>query len=118
MNYITKVEGIRYINKLLNEKIRDFYSYNKIIRNKFNICSNIPIYVSKDIILLPIKRFSSYDCMWINYVNIKTYIPLNNKVMIRFMDDTIKSFDITIKKLERIMNNAIIIRQFFEKIEG
>ena len=117
MNYITKAEGIRYINKLLHEKIRDFYSYNKIIKEKFNILCNIPIYIDKDNIFLPIKRFSSYDCIWINYINIKSYVSLNNKVMIKFMDDTIKTFDIGIKKLERIINNADKIRQFFEIID-
>lgn len=118
MNYITKAEGIRYINKLLHKKIRDFYSYNKIIKEKLDINCNIPIYIDKDIILLPIKRFNSYDCVWINYVNIKAYISMNNKVMIRFMDDTIKTFDVSINKLERIMNDANKIRQFFEIIDG
>ena len=115
MNYITKIEGIRYINKLLHEKIRDFSSYNKIIKDKFNICCNIPIYIDENIILLPLKRFNSYDCIWINYVNIKSYISLENKVMIKFKDDTIKTFEISIK--ETLMLSKYLSKRVYEILD-
>jgi hypothetical protein len=73
MNYISKVEGIRFINKELKKYVREFHSYNKIIKELLNIKTNIPIYVNHDLILLPIKRYNSYDCFWINYKNIYIY---------------------------------------------
>jgi len=116
MNFITKVEGIRYINKLLHEKIRDFSSYNKIVRDKFNIYANVPIYIDDKIVLLPIKRFNSYDCVWINYINIENYIETENKIIIKFKDGERKAFDINVKKLERIIKNALIIIDYFKKM--
>ncbi|MBP5444799.1 MAG: competence protein ComK [Acholeplasmatales bacterium] len=116
MNYITKIEGIRFINKLLHEKIRDFKSYNKIVKEKFKIYTNVPIFIDESIILLPIKRFNSYDCIWINYVEIKTFISSGSKTLIKFNDGSIKAFDVPIKKLERIIQNALIIKEYFKNL--
>lgn len=117
MNYLTKDEGIRIINKLLNERVRDFYSYNKIIKEKLSITRNIPIYISDDIVLLPIKRYNDFDCMWINYKRIDTFLSYDGKTIIKFIDKSVKTFEISQKKLERIIKNAIIIIDYFHKFE-
>ena len=116
-NYILKEEGIKFINDLLHLKIRDFYIYNKLISNILKIKTNIPIYVDKYIVFLPIKSYKAYDCIWISYKNIKEVIDNKNSVIIKFLNGEIKSFDINFNKLNRIIKNANIIINYFEKIE-
>lgn len=116
-NYILKIEGIKYLNSLLNQKIRDFYSYNKIISKILSIKTNIPIYIDRTIIFLPIKSYKSYDCIWLNYKEIKSIIDKSNSVLIRFNNGEIKEFEISYNKLNRIIKNAIKIIDYFEKIE-
>lgn len=116
-NYILKIEGIKYLNSLLNKKVRDFYSYNKIINKILNIKTNIPIFIDKNTIFLPIKSYKAYDCIWLNYREIKTIIGKSKTVLIKFNNDEIKEFEVSINKLNRIIKNAIKIIDYFEKIE-
>lgn len=116
-NYILKIEGIKYLNSLLNKKVRDFYSYNKIINKILNIKTNIPIFIDRNTIFLPIKSYKAYDCIWLNYREIKTIIGKSKTVLIRFNNDEIKEFEVSINKLNRIIKNAIKIIDYFEKIE-
>ena len=117
MNYILKDKGIKFINELLNLKIRDFYSYNRIISELLKIKTNIPVFISSNMVLLPIKAYKSYDCVWINYPEIKEIIDNRTKVLIKFKNSEIKEFDISFKKLNRIIKNADIIITYFKKIE-
>ncbi len=116
-NYILKEEGIKFINGLLHKKIRDFYSYNKLISEILGIKTNIPIYIDRTTIFLPIKSYKAYDCIWLNYKNISEIISVNNSVIIKFFSGEIKSFQISYNKLKRIIKNALIIIDYFEKIE-
>ena len=104
------------INKLLHEQVRDFASYNKIIKEKLNISTNIPIYINKNLTFLPIKRYNAFDCIWLVYNNIDSYIEGENKTIIKFKDGKIKAFDIKKKKLDRIIRQAIIVISYFQKI--
>jgi len=117
MNYIEKELGIKYLNDLLKLKIRDFYSYNKLISKILKIKTNIPIYVDSNIIYLPIKSYKAYDCIWINYKRIKEIIDNKKSVIIKFINGEIKEFDISFNKLNRIINDAKIIITYFKKIE-
>ena len=116
-NYILKIEGIKYLNSLLNKKVRDFYSYNKIINKILNIKTNIPIFIDRNTVFLPIKSYKAYDCIWLNYREIKTIIGKSKTVLIRFNNDEIKEFEVSINKLNRIIKNAIKMIDYFEKIE-
>lgn len=117
MNYIEKELGIKYLNDLLKLKIRDFYSYNKLISDVLKIKTNIPIYIDRNIIFLPIKSYKAYDCIWINYKRIKEIIDNKKSVIIKFINGEIKEFDISFNKLNRIINDAKIIITYFKKIE-
>lgn len=113
MNYILKVDGIRLINKMLNKKIRDFYSYNKIIKKELNIKTNIPIYIDKFNVFLPIKTYKAYDCVWINYYSISDIIDNFNQTIIKFKNGEVKTFNIKLNKLNRIIKNALVIINYF-----
>ena len=117
MNYIEKELGIKYLNDLLKLKIRDFYSYNKLISDVLKIKTNIPIYIDRNIIFLPIKSYKAYDCIWINYKRIKEIIDNKKSVIIKFINGEIKEFDISFNKMNRIINDAKIIITYFKKIE-
>ena len=116
-NYILKIEGIKYLNSLLHKKVRDFYSYNKIVSSILNIKTNIPIYIDSPTIFLPIKSYKAYDCIWLNYKEITSIIDKNKAVLIKFKNKEIKEFDISYNKLKRIIKNANILINYFEKIE-
>lgn len=116
MNYITKNDGIRIINKMLNGKIRDFYSYNKLVKKILDIKTNIPIYIDKNTLLLPIKTYKAYDCIWINYFNVLEVVDLPNKTLIKFKNEEIKAFEIDMKKYNRIVNNAIKVLNYFSNL--
>ena len=116
-NYLTKHDGIKEINKLLNKEIRDFYVYNYLVKRILNIKTNIPIYINKKMVLLPIKSYKAYDCIWLNYNAIKRVFEFNKKVSITFLDGEIKTFDISLKKLKRIINNALKIMEYFRNLE-
>lgn len=117
MNYIKKELGIKYLNDLLKLKIRDFYSYNKLISDVLKIKTNIPIYIDRNIIFLPVKSYKAYDCIWINYKRIKEIIDNKKSVIIKFINGEIKEFDISFNKMNRIINDAKIIITYFKKIE-
>ena len=111
------MEGIKYLNSLLHKKVRDFYSYNKIISDTLNIKTNIPIYIDINTIFLPIKSYKSYDCIWLNYKEIDSIIDKKSTVLIKFKNKEIREFDISYNKLKRIIKNANILINYFEKIE-
>ena len=117
MNYIEKELGIKYLNELLRLKVRDFYSYNKIIASLLKIERNIPIFITFDIIFLPIKSYKAYDCIWINYKEIKSIIDMEKRVLIKFINGEVKEFSISYNKLKRIIKDAEIITTYFKKIE-
>ena len=117
MNYVTKEKGIKYINSLLHLKIRDFYSYNKIISNILKIKTNIPLFIDFKTIFLPIKSYKAYDCIWLNYYEIKEIIDSKNNCLIKFNNGEITSFEVRYNKLKRIIKNAEIIISYFKKIE-
>lgn len=116
-NYILKDEGIKYLNSLLNLKIRDFYSYNKIVSKLLKIKTNIPIYIDSNTIFLPIKAYKAYDCIWLNYKEIDSIIDKKKTVLIKFKNKEIKEFEISLFKLKRIIKNAQILINYFVKIE-
>lgn len=116
-NYILKDEGIKFINHLLNIRLRDFYSYNKIVKKLLNIKTNIPIYIDSNIIFLPIKSYKAYDCIWLNYKEIKSVVDKNKTCIIKFNDGEIKEFEVSYNKLKRIIKNAKILINYFVKIE-
>jgi len=117
MNYILKHDGIRIINKMLNKRIRDFYVYNRLIKKHFNIKTNIPIFISNDVLLLPTKSYKAYDCIWVNYYEIKDMLKDEKKTIIRFKNGEVKVFDIKIGKLKRIIRDALIIKEYFMNFE-
>ena len=117
MNYIEKELGIKYLNELLRLKVRDFYSYNKIISSLLKIGKNIPIFITFDIIFLPIKSYKAYDCIWINYRMINSIINKNKTVLIKFSNGEIREFQVSYNKLNRIIKDAEIIITYFKKIE-
>ncbi len=117
MNYILKDLGIKYLNDLLKYKIRDFYSYNKLISECLNIKTNIPVFVDINTIYLPIKSYKAYDCIWINYRMIKDIIDNKNSIIIKFFNGEIKEFKISFNKMKRILKNTKTIISYFKKIE-
>ena len=117
MNYIEKELGIKYLNDLLKLKVRDFYSYNKIISEILKIRKNIPIYITSDIIFLPIKSYKSYDCIWINYRMINSIIDNKKTVLIKFINGEIREFNVSYNKLNRIIKDTETIITYFKKIE-
>ena len=92
MNYIEKIDGIRVINKMLNIRIRDFYNYNKLIKKVLNIKTNIPIFINNNVVLLPIKTYKAYDCIWINYIEIDEVIDNYEKTIIKFKNGYVPYF--------------------------
>lgn len=117
MNYIEKIDGIRVINKMLNIRIRDFYTYNKLIKKVLNIKTNIPVFINNSIVLLPIKTYKAYDCIWINYIEIDEVIDNYEKTIIKFKNGIVKAFDIKLSKLKRIINNAKTIISYFNNLD-
>lgn len=116
MNYIKKDLGIMYINKLLSTYIRDFYTYNKLIKKKLGICRNIPIFINMNMILFPTKAYKAYDCIWVNYNEIKTYSSHGKMVVIIFNNGEIMEFDLSINKMKIILKKVEIIRNYFKSL--
>lgn len=117
MNYIKKDLGIRYINNMLNKKIRDFYTYNKLINKELGIKSNIPIYIDSKCLLLPIKTFKAFDCIWINYYEIVSYNKHDNDTIIVFRNNEVSSFDIRYGKMKRIVSDGLKIIEYFKNMD-
>lgn len=116
-NYLTKTDGIKTINKMLNKEIRDFYTYNKLVRKLLDIKTNIPIYINKKMVLLPTKSYKSYDCVWLNYYAIKDIISNDNRLSIMFKNGEVMFIKISINRLNRIINNALKIIEYFRNLE-
>lgn len=130
MNVIEKINGYVYVD---NSKIdKSMYSYinDLAIKNFKNIKSIIkstkritkktrlnPIYISKDILLIPFYDIRSEDAICINYFNIKGITINAFNTTICFNDGMIRSFSISSYKMQNSIKKAILIDEYITLID-
>lgn len=118
MNYIKKADvGKKYINKLCLKSLTTYEAYIKGVKSSLNIKTNIPVYINKKIILFPICNIRNYDCIWINYTNIKAAYNDENKTVIIFKNGERIKINVKTRKFMKLIENVHKIISYKENIE-
>lgn len=82
----SKDSNLSIIKKICLDNLFTYDGYLKAINKIFNKKHNIPVYVNKKNLFIPLKRVRDYDNIWINYASILTYKSYDKKTLIIFND--------------------------------
>ncbi len=117
--------NISVIKKICRDNLFNYDYKIKYTKEILNIKTRPPLYINKNILLIPTKALRSYDNVWINYFNISNITKKGSKTKIIF--DNLKelilninyhSFLKSINEAKRIINyiNEVIENYQFIKI--
>lgn len=67
------------IEKLCNKFLFSYNGYKKALKMKLNLKSLQPLYLNKNLILIPIKNIKDYDNLFINFKAITSIIKINSE---------------------------------------
>lgn len=67
------------IEKLCNKFLFSYNGYKKALKLKLNLKSLQPLYLNKNLILIPIKNIKDYDNLFINFKAITSIIKINSE---------------------------------------
>jgi hypothetical protein len=71
-----------FIKELCLKNLMTLNCYKLQVFNVFNANKRLPVYLSKDILLIPLNNINSYDIIYLNYFKIKRYTIFNKSVKI------------------------------------
>ncbi len=102
---------IEYINTLCIKELITYKGRIEATRKKLDIQSNIPVFISQELLLFPTVSVRNWDCFFINYFEVLSVTSENGKAIIFFNDLTQISLDIgenrifnQVKKCEQILS--------------
>lgn len=82
----SKLNNLSIIKRLCLQNLFTYEGYLKAATKIFNVKHNIPVYINKDNLFIPIKRVRDYDNIWINYQMVVTYYKTQDKTTVVFND--------------------------------
>lgn len=102
------------VSSMCEDHLFSYEGYRKAVTKKLKITYLIPIFLSDDLQLMPVKRFRDYDNIFINYAAITSYREDNDNIEIEFNSGTkiyikmsLYSFNQQITKLKKIRNTKV-----------
>lgn len=117
MNYVSKKEmGKKLINDLCLRNLTSYETYLKSVKRILHIKTNIPIYISSKLIFFPICSIRNYECLWINYRNIKVIYNDDEKTIVIFANGERIIVNIRIGKMIKLIENVHKIISYKENV--
>ena len=96
-----KVVPETFVKELCLARLFSYEGMRQAVKLKLNIKTNIPIYVTYDLILIPTGSPRQKETIWINYAKIKDYRMLNYHTRVTFTDDSVVTINFSIKSLNK-----------------
>lgn len=92
-----------------------YESYIKAIRKYLHLKSRIPVYISRKLLLIPIKSPKRVDNVWINFFSIQSVTGILNKTYVLFDNLLELELDINIKSFNKSIDACLKIISYLEK---
>ncbi|MFA7075543.1 MAG: competence protein ComK [Candidatus Izemoplasmatales bacterium] len=84
-NYISlNITIQKYLNKLLLERLNSVSSLEKVTKKLMGFKSKVPLFISKDLLLLCISSYRMENSFYINYFSISKYEEINGLFVVYF----------------------------------
>ena len=128
MNYVIDNHSLLYVDGVLIDKTINKYlsslsiphfknikSMRDTVKENLNIKRNIPLYISKDILLVPIKTYNI--TYYINFSNVKETITKESITTFIFYDKSYINLNISKCIIERILKNTEKVYDYISLIE-
>ena len=128
MNYVIDNRSLLYVDGVLIDKTINKYlsdlsiphfknikSMRDTVRENLNIKRNIPLYISKDILLVPVK--TNNITYYINFSNVKETITKESITTFIFCDKSYINLNISKRIIERILKNTEKVYDYISLIE-
>lgn len=128
MNYIVKKGSFIYVDgEIINTTLRKFLndlpkpyfktiiSIRETVRTKLNIKRNIPLYISKEILLVPINIDDGR--YFINFNKVKETYTKDKTTTILFNDCSSINLNISKRFIDRINKNVEKLRDYISLID-
>ena len=82
------INNLSLVKKMCLEELFSYEGYLKGVKAKFGSVRLIPVYINKNILLIPTKRVRDYENIWLNYSQILLIESSDNKTKVTFKDYT------------------------------
>ncbi len=105
-----KMSTISLIQHLCHIHLFTYQGYLKACRKTLGLKYKIPLYISEELQLIPLKSVKAYDVVWINYVNLKSYKETKTGVILLFYDGRQLISSISEKSLKTQIMRLITIK--------
>ena len=128
MNYVIDNRSLLYVDGILIDKTINKYlfdlsiphfknikSMRDTVRENLNIKRNIPLYISKDVLIVPIK--TKNITYYINFSNVKETITKESITTFIFYDKSYINLNISKRIIERIIKNIEKVYDYISLIE-
>lgn len=128
MNYVVDKRSIIYVDGVLIDKTINKYLYGlslpyfkniksmrDTIKIKLNIHRNIPLYINKDILFIPINI--NNITYYINFTNVKETYTKGSVTTFVFYDKSYINLDISKRSMARILKNKEKVCDYISLIE-
>lgn len=103
--------ALSIVKLLCEQQLFTYDSRIYLTKKHLDIKTKTPIYINKNILLIPTKSPKNYDSVWINYFEIFDYEEFEDKTVVLFnnleeiiIDNTINSFRTSIRRAEKIID--------------
>lgn len=102
----------KYLSNLASDNFKSVLFIRKSAKKILNIERNIPLYINKNTLLLPISGLKNNNPLMINYYGISNYFLRKNGIYIIFKNTSTVLVNISKYRFERLMKNAEIINDY------
>ncbi len=116
-NYKIKESVYSYINKLAVSYFKNIKSINKASKKIIGNKKMNPMYINKDILLVPLCDINSASALCINYYSIKGILIHENETIIVFDDNTTKRIVISSYRMHNAIKKCELIDEYIGMID-
>jgi len=106
---IYNISPLTYLNKILLKYFKEYKTLIKYTRKVLKINKCLPLYVSKDILLVQTSGIKSDDYFVFNYYEIKDIMLSDNESLFIFKDNTKVKIKISKYRMKSIFKNLKIM---------
>lgn len=97
---------------------RELFSYEsriKYTKLHLNIKTKIPIYINKELLLMPTKSPKRYETYWLNYFEVFSYQKHFGKTLVLFTNLKELEVDLSYESFHKMMLKAKTIEKYVNK---
>lgn len=102
---------------ICERKLFTYETRAALTKKKLQVKVRIPIYINKEILLIPTKSPKNYDCIWLNYFNIVKVIKKNHYCEVVFSNLQTLTLKESYSKIMKSLKVANLISNYILNIE-